>query len=175
MSMMMKIRPARACVVLAIVLTVGLAHPARAQTATGAGVLTSKVKLAAKGCGRFKGKGLLTVALVSDETWMATDDEGLVFGGTYVPGDATGRVFDLDLDAASLVLLGATLAGNLSGLCQAAVEVTAMEKKRFRFALNRRSTTAKLKLEYRLTGTANGQPGTAILKLSATGPWVAMP
>jgi hypothetical protein len=52
--------------------------------------------------------------------------------------------------------------------------VTALEEKRLRFGLHRRSTKAKLKLKYRLTGTANGQPGTAALKLSATGPWIAV-
>jgi hypothetical protein len=41
--------------------------------------------------------------------------EGLVSGGTYVPSGATGRTFDLNLDAASVLLLGGTLAGHLSG------------------------------------------------------------
>jgi hypothetical protein len=171
---MMEIRPARVCVALAIVLAVGLTHPARAESATGAGVLTSHVKLAAKGCGRFKGVGTLTVALVSDDTWTATDDEALVFGGTYVPGGTTGRTFDLDLDATSLVLLAGTLAGQLSELCQAGVEVTTVEKQRLRFGLNPLGTKAKLKLAYRLTGTANGQPRTATLKLVAKGPWLAV-
>ena len=170
-----RIRPAQVCLALTMVLAVGLTRPARAQTTTGAGVLISKVKLAAKGCGRFKGTGLLTVSLVSDDAWTAMDDEGLVFGGTYVPSNATGRTLDLDLDPASQVLLGDTLAGNLSGLCQAAVDVMAMEKRHLRLRLNRASTRVKLKLAYGLTGTANGQPGTATLKLSATGPWTAVP
>jgi hypothetical protein len=158
-----------------MVLAVGLARPARAQTTTGAGVLISKVKLAAKGCARFKGTGLLTVSLVSADAWTAMDDEGLVFGGTYVPSNATGRALDLDLDPASQALLGDTLAGNVSELCQAAVDVTAMEKRQLQLRLNRASTRAKLKLDYGLTGTANGQPGTATLKLRARGPWTAVP
>jgi hypothetical protein len=103
------------------------------------------------------------------------DDEGLVFGGTYVPSNATGRALDLDLDPASQALLGVTLAGNVSELCQAAVDVTAMEKRQLQLRLNRASTRAKLKLDYGLTGTANGQPGTATLKLRARGPWTAVP
>jgi hypothetical protein len=103
------------------------------------------------------------------------DDEGLTFGGTYVPSDDTGRTLDLDLDPASQVLLGDTLAGQLSQLCQAAVGVTAIEKRQLQFRLNRASTRVKLKLEYGLTGTANGHPGTATLKLRARGPWTAFP
>jgi hypothetical protein len=172
--MMRSIRPAAACFALVLALGVGLAEPTRALSATGTGALTSRVRLAAKGCGRFRGTGQLTVALVSDDTWMATDDDGLVFGGPYVPTDATGRTFDLDLDVASVELLGPVLAGNLGALCQAAVEVTAMERKRLRLGLNRASTKAKLKLEYRLIGTANGQPVAATLKLKAGGPWLAV-
>jgi hypothetical protein len=117
---------------------------------------------------------MLTLALVSDDNWTATDDDGLVFGGTYVTTSATGRTFDLDLDVPSVGLLGPVLAGNLSGLCEAAVEVTALEKRRLRFGLNRRSTKGKLRLEYRLIGTANGQPATATLKLRATGSWLGV-
>ena len=92
-----------------------------------------------------------------------------------LPVDGDQRaLLDLDLDVASVALLGPVLAANLAALCQAAVEVTAMEKVRLRFGLNRRSTKAKLKLEYRLIGTANGQPGTATLRLKAVGPWLAV-
>jgi len=114
------VRSALGWFALVVIPAVGLASPAHAQTATGAGALISKVKLAAKGCGRFKGTGMLTVSVVSDDTWAAVDDDGLVFGGTYVPSSATGRTLDLDLDLASQALLGDTLAGNLSELCRAA-------------------------------------------------------
>jgi hypothetical protein len=159
---------------LATVSVVALALPAGAQNVTGSGTLFAKDKLVAKGCGKVKVSGSQVVAMKPDGTWTAADDGGGALGGTYVPVGTKGRAFDLDFDGPSLLLFQTMLEQDLSELCEASVQVTAIDTKRFRLKLNRKSSKARVKANFRLTGTANGQSGKGSFKVKAKGPWTAM-
>jgi len=158
---------------LAMVSVVALALPVGAQNVTGSGTLFARDKLVAKGCGKVKVSGSQVVAMKADGTWTATDDGGSGLGGTYVPVGTKGRAFDLDFDGPSLVLFRTMLEQDLSELCQALVQVTTIDAKRFRLKLNRKSSKARVKAKFRLTGTANGQSGKGSFKVAAKGPWTA--
>lgn len=162
-------------IVLTMLAIVALGHDAGAQNVPGSGLLVAKDKLAAKGCGHAKVTGPQTLTLESDGTWTAVSDGGDTLGGTWVPVGTKGRKFDLDFDAPSLALVGVSLEADLSDLCQASVQVSTIDTKKFLLILNRRGTKARMKAKFRLTGTANGQPGKGSFKVKAKGPWMALP
>jgi hypothetical protein len=168
-------RPLLARILLSMLPVVALTLPAGAQNIAGSGQLFAKDKLAAKGCGRAVLTGPQTLTMEVGGTWTAIDDGGDALSGTYVPVGAKGRKFDLNFDAPSLVLLRGMLEENLSELCQAIVQVTTIDTKRFRLKLNRRGTKANVKAKIRLIGTANGQPGKGSFKVKAKGPWTVVP
>lgn len=160
---------------LAMLPVLALTLPAGAQNVPGSGELFAKDKLAAKGCGRAKLTGPQTLSMAADGTWTATDDGGGMLAGPYVLVGTKGRTFDLDFDGPSLVLLRLMLEENFSELCQAPVLVATIDTKRFRLKLNRSGSKARVKANFRLTGTANGEPGKGSFKVAAKGPWTVAP
>jgi hypothetical protein len=154
---------------------VALTLPAWAQTISGSGQLLAKDKLAAKGCGRATLTGPQMLTMGAGGTWTSVSDGGDTLSGTYVAVGSKERKFDLELDGPSLVVLGGMLEENLSELCQAVVQVTTIDRKRFVLKLNRRGTNANVKARFRLLGTADGQAGKGSFKVKARGPWTALP
>jgi hypothetical protein len=116
----------------------------------------------------------VTVTILPDGTWTATDAAGTPFSGTWSPVGRRGRTFDLFFDAATEAGLIATLGADVGELCGApgGVTVTSVTRKRFRVKLNRKLTRAALVLRYTFTGSIGGIAGGARYRIGAKGPFV---
>ena len=118
---------------------------------------------------------VLTLAMATDATWTARDQQGSQFSGTYSMRGASSRILDLQFDAATSAGVVGTVVNDVGELCHAAATVSSAERKRFLLQLNRKRTKATLSLTYRFAGTAGGRSGTARYHALLKGPWVAGP
>jgi hypothetical protein len=140
---------------------------------SGSGQLSGRSILKVKGCGKDRIPLVLTANLQSDGRWTAEDQQGARFSGTYAPRGSNGRTFDLQFDDATLAAFVATVASDVSELCEVEAVVSAVTRKRFLLRLNRRRTKATLSFKYRFTGSADGRKGSASFVVTVHGPWVA--
>jgi hypothetical protein len=171
----MRIARRLALPVVCLALTVGSSDRPTAAS-TGGGQLSSTSTLAAKDCGKDRVSLVLTLAMASDATWTARDQEGSQFSGTYSMRGAGGRILDLQFDAATSAGFVGTIVSDVGQLCHALAAVSSAERKRFVLQLNRKRTKATLSLTYRFAGTAGGgRSGTARYHALLKGPWVAGP
>ena len=67
--------------------------------------------------------------------------------------------------------LVASVAEDVSTLCEVSATVTAVRPKKLTLALNRKLTKAKLLVKIAFKGTADGRSGTATYQLLGKGPW----
>ena len=78
---------------LGLLLFLTLLLPAGAQTPAGSAQLAGRGSLDVRGCGADRDPDFsAAVTLTADGTWTASDAEGDLFGGTWVPLGASGRV-----------------------------------------------------------------------------------
>jgi hypothetical protein len=147
-------------------------------TPTGTAQITGGAKLAVRRCGVDRDPNFAgTVALLTDGTWAGADAAGDAFAGTWTAVGTRGRSFDLFFDAATEADLIQTVVDDVGVLCDApgGVVVTSVARKRFVLALNRARTKATLVLRYVFQGRANDRQGTAVYRVRAKGPFVAVP
>ena len=107
--------------------------------------------LGVRGCGADRDPDFsAAVTLTADGTWTASDAEGDLFGGTWVPLGVSGRAFDLSFDAATEADLIATVAEDVGVLCDTPGAVL-----------------------YVFRGYAGNRAGSARYRIRARGPFVA--
>lgn len=153
-----------------IAIALMLAAPAMAQAASGSASLTGSSKLVTRGCGRERAAFSALLLVQDDGTWTAQGGDDS-FAGTYVAVGRTGRRLVVTLDAGSEAAFIASIAADVTILCESAATVTSSRPKILALILNRKLTKAKLVVKYAFTGTAAGRTGTATYRLIGRGPW----
>jgi bacillolysin len=98
----------------------------------------------------------LDVELRADGSWQATDAAGTSFSGTWFALGNKGRKFGLVLDASSFASLMAGLEMAVSAAAGTPVSLQAREPEKITLKLNKKRTSASLKLTLKLRGTGAG-------------------
>ena len=137
----------------------------------GSATLAGRSALHVAGCGTHRASLSQTLVVGADGTWSAvsSDDQ---FSGTWTPLGRSGRKIRMALDAASTAALVASVAEEIGPLCEiTGIVITATRAKVVTLKLDRRQTKAKLLVRYVIKGKADGRSGTAVYKVTASGPW----
>jgi hypothetical protein len=158
--------------ILLILGLAALAASANAQTVpAGSGTLTGSQRIGASGCGNDSDSVSVTVNLAANGTFSANAN-----GDTYAGSSTTmGRVTRLSLDAGSRFLLEDVLEDDATVLCEEAVDITSLTPTQATLKVNKRQTAAKLQVKASGTGTSTSGSGKGKFRLTAVGPWAALP
>jgi hypothetical protein len=155
-----------------LILALLIVVPAVAHAASGTASLTGTSKLAVKGCGRDRGVFSASLTVAADGTWstQVTGEERIA--GTYTTKGHAGRKLVLTFDAATAATLAASIASDVTTLCQSEpATVTSSTIKVLTLTLDRKLTKATLLMRATFTGSAGGRSGTATYKVLGRGPW----